>query len=207
MKLDKYQQIAKRIASGARVLDVGCGGGDLGFALQGKSCALTGLDLKLDRIDANRDCYQSLEERDIEKQGFADEKYDVIVFSDVLEHLNDPEKVLDKSRKSLQPGGTVLVSLPNVAYLDNRLGLLKGNWNYTDEGILDRTHLKFFTFSTAEKLLVSAGFRIQEIDSEISVIQSTWMSSVFSVLSEAWPGLFAIGWVFQADDPQNQLRG
>jgi len=52
-----------------------------------------------------------------------------------------------------------LVSLPNVAYLDNRLGLLNGKWNYTDEGILDRTHLKFFTLSTAEKLLSAAGFR------------------------------------------------
>jgi O-antigen biosynthesis protein len=206
LKLNKYQQIAKRISSGARVLDVGCGGGDLGFALQGKQCALTGLDLKLDRINANRELYQSLEERNIEKQGLSDEKYDVIVFSDVLEHLNDPEKVLERSRESLQPGGMILVSLPNVAYLDNRLGLLKGNWNYTDDGILDRTHLKFFTLSTAEKLLVSAGFRIQEIDSEIPVIQSVWQSSLFSILSEAWPGLFAIGWVFQADNPQNPLQ-
>lgn len=201
--MNKYQQIAERIPSRVSVLDVGCGGGDLGYALKGKGCVVKGLDLKLDRINMNRAFYQSLEEHDIEKLGFGNEQYDVIVFSDVLEHLNDPEKVLTKSRESLKSGGMVLVSLPNVAYLDNRVGLLKGNWNYTDEGILDRTHLKFFTLVTAEQLLLSAGFRVQEIDSEIPVIRSAWKSGIFSMLSEAWPGLFAIGWVFQGHDPQN----
>ena len=204
--MNKYQQIARRVPPKTRVLDVGCGGGDLGSALKEKQCELKGLDLKLDRVDANRDCYQSLEERDIEEQGLGEEKYDVIIFSDVLEHLNNPEIVLEKSRGSLRPGGTVLVSLPNVAYLDNRLGLLNGKWNYTDEGILDRTCLKFFTLLTAEKLLSAAGFRLQEIDPEIPVIKSAWVSRIFMILSEAWPGLFAIGWVFKADDPQNSLQ-
>jgi O-antigen biosynthesis protein len=205
--MNKYQQIAKRIPSASQVLDVGCGSGDLGRSLHGKQCKVTGWDLKFDRINANREFYQALEERNVETQGLGDEKYDVVVFSDVLEHLNDPEKVLVKSRESLRSGGMVLISLPNVAYLDNRLGLLKGNWNYTDEGILDRTHLKFFTLLTAEQLLVSSGFRVQDIEPEIPVIHSAWKSGIFSMLSEAWPGLFAIGWVFQADDPQNQLNG
>ena len=201
--MNKYQQIAKRITSSSRVLDVGCGTGELGRSLNGNQCNVTGWDLKLDRAHANREAYQLLEEHDIEKQGFGSEKYDVIVFSDVLEHLNDPEKVLEKSRESLNAGGMILVSLPNVAYMDNRVGLLKGNWNYTDAGILDRTHLKFFTLLTAEQLLVSAGFRIQEIEPEIPVIRSAWKSNIFSILSQAWPGLFAIGWVFQVHDPQN----
>ena len=107
--------------------------------------------------------------------------------------------MLKKSRESLNSGGIVLVSLPNVAYLDNRIGLLKGNWNYTDHGILDQTHLKFFTLFTAEQLLLSAGYRIQEIDPETPSINSVWKSNIFSILSEAWPGLFAIGWVFQVE--------
>ena len=199
LRMNKYQQIAKRIVTASRVLDVGCGAGELGRSLNGKQCNLTGYDLKLDRVNANREAYQLLEEHDIEKHGFGSEKYDVIVFSDVLEHLNDPEKVLEKSRESLSSEGMLLVSLPNVAYLDNRIGLLKGNWNYTDEGVLDRTHLKFFTLFTAEQLLVSAGYRIQEIDPEIPVINSAWKSSIFSMLSVAWPGLFAIGWVFYVE--------
>lgn len=201
--MNKYQQIAGRIPSACRVLDVGCGGGDLGYILKEKNCEITGWDLKLDRINANRDFYKTLEERNIEVQGFGNEKYEVIIFSDVLEHLNDPETVLKKSRESLMPKGTILVSLPNVAYLDNRLGLLKGNWNYTDDGILDRTHLKFFTLSTAKQLLVSAGFKINDWEPEIPVIRSSWKSGLFSTLSKSFPGLFAIGWVFQCHDLQN----
>jgi 2-polyprenyl-3-methyl-5-hydroxy-6-metoxy-1,4-benzoquinol methylase len=197
LKLNKYQQIANRISSGASVLDVGCGSGALGYALKEKGCVLTGIDLKLDRLNGNRDHYQLLEERDIEAQGFKNEKYDVIVFSDVLEHLNDPTNVLKISRDRLSFEGTVLVSLPNVAYLDNRFGLMKGNWNYTDEGILDRTHLKFFTLSTADQLLISAGFKIQGIEPEIPIIRSAWKSGAFALLSKIWPGLFACGWVFQ----------
>lgn len=197
--LDKYQQIANRVPSGVHVLDVGCGGGDLGAALKGKGCALVGLDLKLDRIDANRECYQSVSEHNIETQGFGDEKFDAIVFSDVLEHLNDPERILKQCYESLKPGGKVLVSLPNVAYLDNRIGLLRGNWDYTDEGILDRTHLKFFTLTTAEQLLVNAGFRVHQTEPEVPVIRSVWKSILFSALSKIWPGLFAVGWVFETE--------
>ena len=199
----KHQQIARKVPPASRVLDVGCGLGDLGRSLNGKQCNVTGWDLKLDRINANREFYQSLEELDIEKQGFGNEKYDVVVFSDVLEHLIDPEKVLTKSRESLRPGGMVLISLPNVAYLGIRLGLLKGNWNYTDEGILARSHLRFFTLSTTEQLLMSSGFRVQDMEPEIPIIHSAWKPVVYSILSKAWPSLFAIGWIFQGCDPRN----
>ena len=73
----KHQQIARKVPPASRVLDVGCGPGDLGRSLNGKQCNVTGWDLKLDRINANREFYQSLEELDIEKQGFGNEKYDV----------------------------------------------------------------------------------------------------------------------------------
>jgi 2-polyprenyl-3-methyl-5-hydroxy-6-metoxy-1,4-benzoquinol methylase len=199
LKLYKYYQIADRIKSGSNVLDIGCGGGGLGEALTGKGCNLIGWDLSPDRTQERGKFYDSLVKKDIEKEEFGQEKYDVIVLADVLEHLTYPEKVLKKSRESLNSGGIVLVSLPNVAYLDNRIGLLKGNWNYTDHGILDQTHLKFFTLFTAEQLLLSAGYRIQEIDPETPSINSVWKSNIFSILSEAWPGLFAIGWVFQVE--------
>jgi 2-polyprenyl-3-methyl-5-hydroxy-6-metoxy-1,4-benzoquinol methylase len=86
---------------------------------------VTGWDQKLDRIDKNADFYKFLEERDVEKEGFWKEKYDAVVFSDVLEHLYNADKVLRQSRDLLNAGGKVLVSLPNVAYFENRLGLLK----------------------------------------------------------------------------------
>ena len=169
-KMTKYQQIAKRVISSSRVFDVGCGGGDLGCSLDGKNCTVTGWGQKLDRIHKNADFYKQLEERDVEKEGLGKEKYDAVVFSDVLEHLNDAGKVLGQSRKILNAGGKVLVSLPNVAYFENRLGLFKGNWNYTDEGILDRTHIRFYTLETARKFLIAAGFTIREMEPEIPII-------------------------------------
>ncbi len=158
---------------------------------------VTGWDQKLDRIHKNADFYKLLEERDVEKEGLGAEKYDAVIFSDVLEHLYDAGKVLRQSRDLLNAGGKVLVSLPNVAYFENRLGLFKGNWNYTDEGILDRTHIRFYTLATARKFLTDAGFTIREMEPEIPIIHSTWKRNLFSYLSRNFPSLFAIGWVFE----------
>ncbi len=183
------------------MLDIGCGGGGLGEALSGKGCDLVGWDLSPDRTQQRGEFYNSLVKKDVENEEFGQGKYDVIVLADVLEHLNTPETVLQKIRPLLNPGGLILVSLPNVAYIENRLGLLGGNWDYTDEGILDRTHIRFFTLSAAKIFLLEAGFEISEIDSEVPTITSAWKSGVFSMLSKAWPGLFAIGWLFQCNAP------
>ena len=88
---------------------------------------MTGWDWKLDRIDKNADFYKLLEQRDVEKEGLGKEKYDAVVFSDVLEHVYDADKVLRQSRDILNAGGKVLVSHSNVAYFENRLGLFKGD--------------------------------------------------------------------------------
>ena len=197
--MTKYQQIARRVLPSSRVFDVGCGGGDLGCSLKEKSCTVIGWDQKLDRIRENADFYKLLEERDVEKEGLGKEKYDAVVFSDVLEHLHDAGKVLRQSRDLLNAGGKVLVSLPNVAYFENRLGLLKGNWNYTDEGILDRTHIRFYTLATARKFLTDAGFIIREMEPEIPIIHSAWKRNLFLFLSRNFPSLFAIGWVFELE--------
>jgi 2-polyprenyl-3-methyl-5-hydroxy-6-metoxy-1,4-benzoquinol methylase len=198
--MTKYQQIAKRVLPSSRVFDVVCGGGDLGRCLKEKSCIVTGWDWKLDPIDKNADFYKLLEERDVEKEGFGKEKYDAVVFSDVLEHLYDADKLLRQSRDILNAGGKVLVSLPNVAYFENRLGLFKGDWNYTDEGILDRTHIRFYTLSTARKFLTDGGcFAIREMEPEIPIIHSVWKQNLFSFLSRNLPSLFAIGWVFEVE--------
>ena len=75
----------------------------------------------------------------------------------MLEHLYDADKVLRQSRDILNAGGKVLVSLPNVASFEKPLGVFKGNWNYTNEGILDRIHIRFYTLAMARKFLTDAG--------------------------------------------------
>jgi O-antigen biosynthesis protein len=91
------------------------------------------------------------------------ERFDVIAFGDVLEHLRDPEGVLVKMCRLLSSEGYVVASIPNVAHRSVRLSLLFGEFNYSDAGLLDRTHLRFFTRKTVELMVVEAGFRIAEM--------------------------------------------
>jgi hypothetical protein len=93
----------------------------------------------------------------------------------------------------------VLVSLPNVASFEKPLGFFKGNWNYTNEGILDRTHIRFYTLAMAIKFLTDAGFAIRKMEPEIPIIHSASKRNLFSLLSRNFPSSFAIGWVFEAE--------
>ena len=95
---------------------------------------------------------------------YKNKNFDCILFADVLEHLIDPLSVLKKTRKFLKSDGTVIASLPNVQYLGLIHHLIEGNWTYQDEGILDRTHLRFFTFNEMEKLFNDAGYEIIKVD-------------------------------------------
>ena len=72
-----------------------------------------------------------------------------------------------------------------------------GNWDYTDDGILDRTHIRFYTLETARDLIADAGFTIVEMEPEIPIIHSVWKRNLFSFLSRNFPSLFAIGWLFE----------
>ena len=89
--------------------------------------------------------------------------FDAIVYGDVLEHLSDPLPVLVALNRSLAAGGRVIVSVPNVAHLWVRLSLLLGRWDYGDRGILDCTHLRFFTRRSFVRFLGDAGLELEEL--------------------------------------------
>jgi SAM-dependent methyltransferase len=86
-----------------------------------------------------------------------DESFDVITFGDVLEHLQDPLAVLRVAKHKLKQSGFIVTSLPNVAHGDVRLSLLHGSFPYRETGLLDRTHIRFFTLQTIRELLYDAG--------------------------------------------------
>ncbi|GJL79572.1 MAG: hypothetical protein NPINA01_25610 [Nitrospinaceae bacterium] len=197
---NKFQQIASFIAPESHVLDIGCGEGQLAPILTEKRCCVDGMDINIRRMTECRSHYKNLYEVNIESFAFDqhDRQYDVVVLSDVLEHLNAPDKVLEKSSLLLKEGGKILISLPNVAYFSNRLGLLFGRWDYQDEGILDRTHVRFFTFSTGREFVEAGGYLVSEMAPEMPVIASKWKRSIFSFACHRWPSLFAIGWVIEA---------
>jgi SAM-dependent methyltransferase len=106
-------------------------------------------------------------------QEFGAASFDVVVFGDVLEHLRDPLTVLRQARPLLRPGGYVVISTPNIAHGDVRLALLAGRFNYTKVGILDDTHLRFFTRDSLVQFLHDSGFVLAELRRSIAELFTT----------------------------------
>ena len=151
-------------------LDVGCWNGNLGHALiKEKKCTVDGIDFN-DKVlkEAKKNGYTetfsaNLNAPDLDFS-MIKKKYDHIIFADVLEHLINPSLILEMLGKDIKKDGIVIVSLPNVAFLENRIRLLLGQWNYREFGTLDKTHLRFYTLKTAKKLLEDAGYTVISID-------------------------------------------
>ena len=101
--------------------------------------------------------------QDVERQ-IPDARFDLVVCNDVIEHMADPWAFLEGLKKKLAPGGYVIGSLPNVRYLLNlRDLLLRRDWHYVEAGVLDRTHLRFFTLKSARRLFEECRYEIEEL--------------------------------------------
>jgi len=149
------------------ILEIGCGNGSTGYLLKkdNKVTHVYGIEIneKL-RSEAEKNLDQVII-GDIEKieLPFDDGFFDCIIFADVLEHLYDPWFVLKKIKPLLKTGGVVLASIPNVQHWSVLFNLLRGKWEYKDEGILDNTHIRFFTKKSQIKMLYEAGFDVKKI--------------------------------------------
>lgn len=166
---DSLSRIARRIDEAEVVLDVGVGSGALGrYLCESKNCTVDGIDIDSKQIQAAAKWYRDVVEADIDNDDlsyqFIGRKYDVIVCADVLEHLRKPDRVLSQIRKWLKPNGRVLVSIPNLAYIGLVADLLAGEFNYRREGLLDETHVRFFTRRSLIQFLQSNGFQIISTD-------------------------------------------
>lgn len=147
------------------VLDVGCGSGVHGAELaRAHGHRVVGVDLSAQSIAKAQTRLAEAYVADVTKPElypfFGLRKFDVIVFSDILEHLYDPAQVLTSHYQLLAPGGHVLISLPNVAIWNVRLSIMAGRFQYQDTGTLDRTHIRFFTRATFRKFAREAGLAI-----------------------------------------------
>lgn len=155
--------IAREITEDARVLDVGCNKGYL-KQLAPKAGDFYGIEIDEHCLrEAKQAGYKEVQSLDLNNYSHfvCDEKFNAIIFADILEHLLYPEKVLSYFvEKYLQKGGVVIVSLPNVANLTVRINLLFGNFDYTESGILDRTHLHLYTQKTGALLVESCGLEV-----------------------------------------------
>jgi 2-polyprenyl-3-methyl-5-hydroxy-6-metoxy-1,4-benzoquinol methylase len=150
------------------ILEIGCGtGSTLRHLKEAGLCRwAAGVELFADAAEEAKKNIDLALQGNIEQMElpFHAGQFDVILCLDVLEHLVDPWAVIKKLDPLLKPGGAIVASIPNVRFYKVPLQLLfKGRWEYKNEGILDRTHLRFFTFESARKLLEVSGLKVDQV--------------------------------------------
>jgi glycosyltransferase involved in cell wall biosynthesis len=197
-----------------RVLDLGCADGALGERLRALGHEVTGVDhTKLDGVGERLDRFV---EADLER-GIPEEVgdgYDVVLLADVLEHTRDPQRLLAEARRCVSPHGSVIVSVPNFAHWYPRLRVAAGRFDYDRQGILDRTHLRFFTRRSFERLAGRVGLstrRRTAVGLPLEVLDRGRRSSgeypgargllgrLDHAAVEAWPTLFGYQFVYELD--------
>ncbi|MBJ6609820.1 MAG: class I SAM-dependent methyltransferase [Candidatus Thiothrix moscowensis] len=177
-----HSQIVRRVPRYAHVLELGCATGSMSKLLK-EHC-----DATIIGVDNNpRTAWQArcfcdyVLTEDLDDphslDALEDEKFDVITLVDVLEHLQDPAGLLRRVKPLLLDEGQLLLSVPNIAHASVRLELLRGSFQYEDSGILDASHLKFFTVTSLQALLAEAGFVLQ-------ALEYTWHDLADDVISE-----------------------
>ncbi len=146
------------------VLDLGCATGKLGRKLRelNKASVLVGAELFKPAADEAAKYYDIVYQGDIEMLNLTyNDYFDVVICGDILEHLRDPWRIVDNIYTWLKNGGILVTSIPNIRYWRIlRDVILHGKWEYTDAGILDNTHLRFFTRRSFIKLLRNAKFQV-----------------------------------------------
>lgn len=155
------------VGCGKRVLEIGCAAGHLTKHLVARGCVVDGVEIdpvaaSVAATIAERVVVADLDRLDF-TEGLEPGTYDVILFGDVLEHTRSPNDVLFLARPLLKPDGYAVISVPNVAHADVRLMVLEGRWERFDWGLLDKTHIRFFTYDLLHRMLRECGFLATQV--------------------------------------------
>ncbi|MDF5728298.1 MAG: class I SAM-dependent methyltransferase, partial [Rhizonema sp. PD38] len=162
------KKMSRLVGDNKQVLDFGCATGYFAQLLQSKGCQVTGVEVNPSAAKVAEQYCQKVIVTDLDFVSLGEilpkQTFDVAVFGDVLEHLRDPWKVLQETKQLLKPEGYVVASIPNIAHGAIRLALLQGRFEYMELGILDNTHLRFFTRKSVEKLFEDSGYIVNGIE-------------------------------------------
>jgi GT2 family glycosyltransferase/2-polyprenyl-3-methyl-5-hydroxy-6-metoxy-1,4-benzoquinol methylase/glycosyltransferase involved in cell wall biosynthesis len=168
---NSLKKMLRFIGENKRVVDFGCAAGNLAQLLSKKGCIVTGVEINPEAAKIAEKYCQDVVIADLDFVSVTEilpvGEFDVAVFGDVLEHLRNPWKVLEETKKILKNSGYVVASIPNIAHGAIRLALLEGKFEYTEEGILDNTHLRFFTKKTVDELFDKSGYLVTNADRTI----------------------------------------
>jgi 2-polyprenyl-3-methyl-5-hydroxy-6-metoxy-1,4-benzoquinol methylase len=189
-----------------RILDIGCGAGDNARLIKSinPKCNLFGIthsesEAALAQVHMVK-CWAV----DIEKEfpdDLADQTFDAIIFAHVLEHLRNPVEVLNRASRMLRKGGQILIAVPNVLFWRMRIQFLRGDFQYQSSGVLDDTHLHFYTYCTAHQSLLANSPDLKTLVNGVSgnvplwllrrhILPRLWSKYIDELGCRYWPNLF-----------------
>lgn len=171
-------------AVAGRFLEIGCGSGaTLAYAKKRGASSTVGVEVNATAAaEARAQGVDQVLVADVEQDElpFGANEFDCIIFADVLEHLYDPWSVLKRLSTHLKDDGSVLMSIPNVKHYPVLRGLLfNDSWTYTDLGVLDSSHVRFFTLSEIRRLLAAAGLREEGLR---GIVSAGWKFRILNAL-------------------------
>ena len=213
MKHSSHSYAQRFVGSHQEVLDIGCGKGFFAAELKRNGNRVVGVDSIPEASEHEvLEQYVSADldaDQDRILQQLSGRRFDRVLLLDVLEHLVHPERLLAAASAALKDNGCLVVSLPNVANITVRLMLLLGRFDYADRGIMDRTHLRFFTRETARRLLEGNGYKILEEKMTVMPVELILglspanpviraLNGFLAALTAVLPGLFGYQSMFLA---------
>jgi len=177
--------IMKQVGTGLKILDVGCGYGQNGEEMIKRGNTVFGVDILPVAIEKAKTRLTYAAVADFSRQEnipeeIKREKFDMVVFSDILEHVYDPMCLIRNAIPMMKENAILLVSVPNIANWLNRLQLFSGHWEYAVSGVMDRTHIRFFTLKSIKRFIKAAGFDV------INVYATPYFLRGFGVQVRNW---------------------
>ncbi len=187
-KPDKYSSHMKiinflkslEIKNKIKILDIGCSKGFMAENLMSYNFEFYGIDINKEDVKFAKKYYKKIKIIDIDNENlpYKNNFFDIIIMGDIIEHLKEPLKALKNIKNLLKRNGIIIISTPNIANIYIRFNLLCGNFEYTDRGILDKTHLRFFTLKTFRQLVKESHLKI--INENFTPIPLPMINNVFS---------------------------
>lgn len=188
-EFEVHQLVLGLINDGSRVLDIGCATGCIDKELTKKSCEVWGMDNNREALKkAAKYCRKTIiRDVDVRTNLSVPKKYfDYVIILDVIEHLVHPENILSLIKPHLKNGGKIILSTPNIAHASIRWMLLKGDFHYASHGIMDDTHVHFYTRDSFADLLKGNGFAILQMIPTNGMCKVPWLYKISDRLPSSW---------------------
>ena len=205
MYIDTYTsrcKIFRLVPSGSKVLEIGVGSGRLANLLSiRKKCRVYCVekDAAMAGIARNK-CVEILNmDIETEELPYGSGAFDCIILGNVLEHMKNPTKILANLKEHLSDNGFIIYSVPNIVNWHSRTTIFFGKFEYAENGVFDRSHLRFYNLNSAKKLALDAGYKITWLDVTPSIyLFKERLNFLWYGLAKLWKNLFADEFIIQA---------